>query len=94
MESVKIDLKTLEKCMKLCKKHGLTEMTLPDGTKLCFPPREVIVKPVARSKTAAPVNTSLEGVDVRFAAVLPKPQNEFQRFGVSRLLSQVEKEQS
>lgn len=86
---MEIDIKQLEKIMKVCQKHNISEFVCPDGTILRFAPKLAtepkFVKP--RAKTLSPINDPTANVDVRFAAVLPAIQkNDFQRFGVSRLL--------
>lgn len=81
-------LKMLEKTMKMMKKYGISHLILPDGTQLvaASAPSQLVMAPKPVSKPVFPVNEANENVDVRFAAVLPKPQNDFSRFRTSNLL--------
>jgi len=81
-----IDIKMLEKVMKLMKKNQISHIMLPDGTQIVAAlqsPQLLMPKPL---KQSTPVNDPQENVDIRFAAVLPKQQTDFSRFRVSNLL--------
>jgi hypothetical protein len=85
-------LQNVEKAMKLMAKHAVTEMQLPDGTKLVRPlqaaflPKQRLLSSANAPKASQPINDPTQGVDIRFAAVSPTAKNDFARYRASSVL--------
>jgi hypothetical protein len=86
-DEISLNIKELDKACRLMTKHNITELTLPDGTKLVRPLHAAFLPKTKPVKPAAPINDPTEGVDIRFAAVAPGQKNDFTRFRASNVLS-------
>jgi hypothetical protein len=94
---MELDLKTIEKAMKLMTKYQVEELTLSDGTKLV---KKVHVAPVVKQKKLPKLSPTAEALlgsspainptnipnEIQYAASGPPKPNDFNRYKVSNVL--------